>query len=127
MSWSTYTREARTELQRLYLGALTASVESQVERHRESRHRVRLRRAERRLAELRRLSSVEDPVETAAAAARPVTALTTVTAAWLASGAILAVCVVMNLEAAVTGLADLVLLALTLVWFMLAVACSPKT
>jgi hypothetical protein len=127
MSWSTYTREARTELQRLYLGALTASVESQVERHRGSRHRLRLRLAERRLAELRRLSSVDDVAETAPAAGRPVSALTTVTAAWLASGAILGLCVVRSLEPAVTGLADLVLLALTLVWFMLAVACLPKT
>jgi hypothetical protein len=125
MSWSTYTREARTELQRLYLGALTASVESQVERHRDSRHRLRLRRAERRLAELRRLGSADEVA--AAAASPPVAALTTVTAAWLVSGAILGLCVVMNLEAAVTGLADLVLLALTLVWFLLAVACSPKT
>jgi hypothetical protein len=125
MSWSTYTREARTELQRLYLGALTASVESQVERHRDSRHRLRLRRAERRLAELRRLGSADEVA--AAAASPPVAALTTVTAAWLMSGVILGLCVVMNLEAAVTGLADLVLLALTLVWFLLAVACSPKT
>jgi hypothetical protein len=157
MSRSTSTREARRELQRLYLGALTASVEGQVERHRAGGHRLRLLRAEQRLAELRRPASgnqavveraagaetpavtetpaaVETPavietpivIERSAAPARPLTELTAVTLAWLAAVAILGVCVAMNLDAAVTGLADLVLLALTLIWFLLAVACAAK-
>jgi hypothetical protein len=118
MSWSTYAREGRSEFNRVYVASLTASVENQVERHRAKGQRFRLRRAERRLAELRGQEATDTDL--------PVAALVTVTAAWLGSAAILALCVSLSLEPAVTGVADLSLLALTLLWFMLAVACSPK-
>jgi hypothetical protein len=65
-------------------------------------------------------------VETVGDDTRPTVALVTVTAAWLGSAVILALCLSLRLEPAVTGVADLSLLALTLVWFVLALACSPK-
>jgi hypothetical protein len=130
MTWSTYARDGRSEFNRVYVASLTASVESQVERHRAKRQRLRLRRAERRLAELRRIyvpaAEAETQGQALSEAQRPIAALVTVTAAWLGSAAILALCVSLQLEPAVTGVADLSLLALTLVWFVLAVACSPK-
>ena len=130
MSWSTYARDGRREFNRVYVASLTASVERQVEQHRAKQQRLRLRRAERRLAELKRVYAPEaETVPEARAAtdeARPVAALVTVTAAWLGSAAILALCVSLRLEPAVTGVADLSLLAVSLVWFVLAVACSPK-
>jgi hypothetical protein len=128
MSWSTHTREARGEFQRLYLGSLIAAVEERVELHRARGQRLRLRLAERRLAELRRVARLvaEPAVATAGDAARPVAALATVTAALLCSGAFLGLAVGLRLEPAVTAVADLALLVLTLVWFLLAVACSPR-
>jgi hypothetical protein len=130
MTWSTYARAGRSEFNRVFVASLTASVESQVERHRAKRHRLRLRRAERRLAELRHVGApgAEAAAQPQAAtdAARPIAAFVTATAAWFGSAAILALCLALHLEAAVTGVADLSLLMLTLLWFVLAVACSPK-
>jgi hypothetical protein len=131
MSWSSYARDGRSEFNRVYVASLTASVEGQVERHRAKRQRLRLRRAERRLAELKRVTvpsaEAETQREEATDETRPVAALVTVTLAWLGSAAILALCVSLQLEPAVTGVADLSLLALTVLWFVLAVACSPKS
>ncbi len=124
MSWSTHTREARSEFQRLYLTSLITAVERRVELHRERNQRVRLRLAERRLAELRRFAepgyaAVEEP-------ARPIAALATVTVALVCCGVFLGLAVGLRLEPGVTAIADLGLLALTLAWFLLAVACSPR-
>jgi hypothetical protein len=129
MSWSSYGREGRSEFNRLYVSSLIASVESQVERHRAKGQRLRLRRAERRLAELRQLPVPATAHQSQAEATddgRPVGVLRVATVAWLCSGAMLAVCVALRLEAGVTAVADLALLALTLMWFLLAVACSPR-
>src|SRR5690242_16141018 len=128
MSWSTHTREARSEFQRLYLTSLIAAVERRVERHRARRQLLRLRLAERRLAELRRVARLvaEPPAVRVEDVARPLTALATVTAALLCSGAFLGVAVGLSLDPGVTAIADLAVLALTLVWFLLAVACSPR-
>jgi hypothetical protein len=130
MTWSTYARAGRSEFNRVFVASLTASVESQVDRHRAKRHRLRLRRAERRLAELKRVSAPDakaaTQLQTATDATRPIAAFVTVTAAWFGSAAILALCLALHLEPAVTGVADLSLLTLTLLWFVLAVACSRK-
>jgi hypothetical protein len=124
MSWSTHTREARSEFQRLYVSSLIAAVEGRAARHRERNQRLRLRLAERRLAELRRVASPATALTEGAA--RPVAALATVTLALVCSGAFLGLAVGLRLEAGVTAVADLALLGLTLVWFLLAVACSPR-
>jgi hypothetical protein len=124
MSWSTHTREARSEFQRLYLTSLIAAVEGRAERHREQRQRLRLRLAERRLAELRRVA--EPGIALTDGAARPIATLATVTIALVCSGAFLGLAVGLRLEPNVTAVTDLALLALTLVWFLLAVACSPR-
>lgn len=128
MSWSTHTRAARGELHRLYVTSLIAAVEARVEQHRAQHQRLRLRLAERRLAELRRVAGHVVAGETAQAqtTAKPIAALATVTLALVCSGAFLGIAVGLDLEPAVAAIADLSLLALTLVWFLLAVACSPR-
>jgi len=123
VSWSTHTREARSEFHRLYLASLTAAVEARVERHRATHQRLRLRLAERRLAELRRAAGDAAEAQTAA---RPVAALATATLALVCSGAFLGLAIGLHLEPGVRAIADLSLLALTLLWFLLAVACSPR-
>jgi hypothetical protein len=125
MPWSTHTREARGEFRRLYLGALTSSLESQVAQYRAEGQRRKLRRAEERLVELRWLAGATD-AELAARPTRPVAAFVTVTLTWLACGAILGLCVAFQLDPAVRAVADLALLGVTVVWLPLAVACTPS-
>jgi hypothetical protein len=129
MRLSTHGPAGRAQFRRTILQSLIGSAEAEVELRRSRRQRLRARRAERRLDELRReLSALEDGYRRplarrwrrSAALGRAVGGL------WLA-GALL-----LGFEVAIDGvhsttviLGDVAMLVLSLVWFLLAVARVP--
>ena len=111
------------------LQSLIGTVEAEVELRRSQQQRLRTRRAERRLGELRQqLSALEDGYRPAARrrprSSRALVRL--VGAVWVVGAVLLAA------EVAVDGahstrvvVGDVVMLALSLIWFLLAVARVP--
>jgi hypothetical protein len=119
---------ARAEFRRTLLRSLIGTAEAEVELRRSRRQRVRARRAERRLDQLRRqLSALDDGPRTERSRwARSPALGRAVSVLWLA-GAVL-----LGAEIAVDGVhsttvivGDVVMLVLSLAWFLLAVARVP--
>jgi membrane-bound ClpP family serine protease len=128
MRLSAHGPTARREFRRTLLRSLIGSAEAEVELRRSRRQRLRTRRAERRLGELRRqLSALDDGLrpERSRWARSPVLGRV-VSILWVA-GAVL-----LGAEIAAEGVhstevvvGDVVMLALSLAWFLLAVARVP--
>jgi hypothetical protein len=129
MRLSTHGPAGRAQFRRTVLQSLIGSAEAEVELRRSRRQRMRARRAERRLDELRReLSALEDGYRRPLGHRWRRSAMLgrTVGVLWLA-GAVL-----LGLEVATGGVdsttvivGDVALLVLSVVWFLLAVARVP--
>jgi Flp pilus assembly protein TadB len=114
-----------SEFGRIYLQSLIGSAEEQVELHRHSRHRLRLRLADRRLRRLRgyeawRAAPVEAPADRP-----PRLALTLVSAAVLVVAALLGLVAAGPRNALAVAVVEVAGLVLVVWWFILAVACVP--
>jgi hypothetical protein len=112
-------------LGQIYLQSLIASADGRVELHRARGHRLRLRIATRRL---RKLQAYEEwrggPVETFDRRSLQV-ALLFVSVIWIVLAAMLAVVELEHGSASSVTILVVSLLALTVVWFRLAVLCVP--
>jgi hypothetical protein len=118
-------RSGRPEFGRVYLRSLIASAEERVELHRTRGHRIRLRVATRRL---RRLLAYENQRHLrigSARTAQPWLALALVSLVWAASLVLLAAFALRHASAPWMTAAELAMLTLTVLWFVLAVACVP--
>ena len=129
MRLSTHGPAGRAQFRRTVLQSLIGSAEAEVELRRSRRQRLRARRAERRLGELRReLSSLDGGYRTSAGGRwrRSAALGRAVGTLWLL-GAVL-----LGFEIAVDGVhsttvivGDVAMLVLSVVWFLLAVARVP--
>ena|SRR5439155_5855074 len=129
MRLSTHGPSGRTEFRRTILRSLIGTAEAEVELRRSQHQRIRARRAERRLDELQRqLSALESGYAKSAqnrwfrsaAAGRLVTVL------WLVGAGLLAFEIVVDgVHSTQVIVGDAVMLVLSLVWFLLAVARVP--
>jgi hypothetical protein len=127
MTSSAYAREGRVEFKRLLLESLISSTAAEVEQRRTRRQRLRARRAERRLAELQRLDQALAHGSTARLAwfRRPGAGYVVGTV-WVVGVVLLAAEIVMNgLHTRVTAVGDVVMLVVSLVWFLVTVAQIP--
>ena len=118
-------RSGRPEFGRVYLRSLIASAEERVELHRTRGHRIRLRVATRRL---RRLLAYENQRHVrigSARSARPKLALAVVSVVWVAALVLLAALELRDASAFWVTAVELPMLALIVLWFVLAVACVP--
>jgi hypothetical protein len=118
-------RSGRPEFGRVYLRSLIASAEERVELHRSRGHRIRLRVATRRL---RRLLAYENQRHVrigSARSARPRIALALVSVVWVAALVALATLELRHASAVWVTAVELPMLALVVLWFVLAVACVP--
>jgi hypothetical protein len=128
MRLSSHGPRARAEFRRLVVESQIGMTESELA-HRRSRHQwVRARRVERRLAELRALLRDLDGVERATTPSwlRSRFLGRVVSVVWLAGAALLAAELVRNgLHTVAATVGNLAMLALSLLWFVLAVARVP--
>ena len=118
-------RSGRPEFGRVYLRSLIASAEERVELHRSRGHRIRLRVATRRL---RRLLAYENQRHVrigSARSTRPKVALAAVSVVWVAALVLLAAVELRHASAFWVTVVELPVLALIVLWFVLAVACVP--
>jgi hypothetical protein len=118
-------RSGRPEFGRVYLRSLIASAEERVELHRSRGHRIRRRVATRRL---RRLLAYENQRHIRigpSAAGRPKIALAVTSFVWAAALALLAAVELRHASAVWVTAVELSMLALSVLWFVLAVACVP--
>ncbi len=118
-------RSGRPEFGRVYLRSLIASTEERVELHRSRGHRIRRRVATRRL---RRLLAYENQRHLrigSARSARPTIALAVASVIWLAALVLLAAVVLRDASTVWVTAVELPALALSVLWFVLAVACVP--
>ena len=118
-------RSGRPEFGRVYLRSLIASAEERVELHRTRGHRIRLRVATRRL---RRLLAYENQRHVRIGSARsgqPWISLALVSVVWVASLVLLGVLELRDASSLWMTAVELPMLALTVLWFVLAVACVP--
>jgi hypothetical protein len=128
MRLSTHGPSGRAEFRRTLLRSLIGSVETEVELRRSRRQRLRARRAERRLDDLRRqLTALEDGYRPDGVGwVRSATLGRVVSALWLVGAALLALEIAadgVNSTSVIAG--DVVMLLLSLAWFLLAVARVP--
>jgi hypothetical protein len=129
MRLSTHGPAGRAEFRRTILQSLIGTTEAEVELRRSRRQRLRARRAQRRLDDLReQLSALEHgyrrPVQhrwrRSAALGRAVGAL------WLVGAALLGLEVVVDgVHSTTVVVGDAAMLVLSVVWFLLAVARVP--
>jgi hypothetical protein len=124
MGYYDLAREARFEFRRVTVASLLASAERELDRHRAAGHRMRTRRAERRIRELRRsLVAPEGSVAPPQSGAGVVAAFT---ATWLVTVSGLAVAVVRFGLHGVTAVADVAMVAATVAWFAAIVLRAPR-
>jgi hypothetical protein len=131
MRLSTHGPAGRAQFRRTILQSLIGSAEAEVELRRSRRQRLRARRAERRLDELRReLSALEEGYR------RPLRHLwrrsaalgRTVGVLWLAGAVLLGAEIALDgVHSTTVIVGDVVMLMLSVVWFLLAVARVPVT
>ena len=119
----------RAEFRRLLLDSLIASATSELELHRSRHQRLRARSAERRLEELRRERRELDEDRFTRQSWRwargPIVGVV-VTVLWLFGAALLAAQIVVHgVHTQLTIVGDIVMLVLSLLWFLLAVARVP--
>ena len=131
MRLSTHGPSGRTEFRRTILRSLIGTAEAEVELRRSRRQRIRARRAERRLDDLhRQLSALEPgyPRSTGNRWFRSATAGRIASVLWLAGAGLLAFEIAGDgVHSTKVIVGDAVMLVLSLVWFLLAVARVPVT
>ncbi len=118
-------RSGRPEFGRVYLRSLIASAEERVEVHRTRGHRIRLHVATRRL---RKLLAYENQRHLRIGSVRhapPRLAVALVSVLWVAALALLVACEIRQATAFWTTVTEVSMLGLTVLWFVLAVACVP--
>jgi hypothetical protein len=124
MRLSSYGPRARAEFRRLVLESRIGVTEAELAARRSRRQRLRARRVERRLIDLRaRLRELdgEEPVAT-----RSWGPVYVVTAAWLAGAVLLGAELVRHgLHTVAATVGNIVMLALSLLWFAVVVARVP--
>lgn len=121
----------RAEFRRIVLDSLIASAASELEVRRSRRQRLRARSAERRLAELlyeRRVLDGDRYVPRPWKWVRAATTGYAVTIAWFVGAGLLGAQIVLHgVHSRLTIAGDIGMLALSLLWFLLAVARIPFT
>jgi hypothetical protein len=128
MRLSVHGPTARAEFRRTLLRSLIGSAEAEVELRRSRRQRLRARRAERRLDGLRReLSALDDGRRSARSRRAQSPALgRAVSVLWLAGAVLLGAEIAANgVHSTIVIVGDVAMLALSLAWFLLAVARVP--
>lgn len=118
-------RSGRPEFGRVYLRSLIASAEERVELHRTRGHRLRRRLATRRLRKLLAYENTRHTRIGATEAAPPRLALAVVSVLWLASIVLLGILKLDDARALWVSILEVPVLALAVLWFLLAVACVP--
>ena len=118
-------RSGRPEFGRVYLRSLIASAEERVELHRTRGHRIRLHVATRRLRKLLAYENQRHLRIGSARQAPPRLAVALVSILWVAALALLVACEIRQASAFWMTVAEVSMLTLTLLWFVLAVACVP--
>jgi hypothetical protein len=118
-------RSGRPEFGRVYLRSLIASAEERVELHRSRGHRIRLRVATRRLRKLLAYENQRHVRIGSARHAAPRFAVAVVSVLWVAALALLVALEYRHASDLWVTAVELSMLALTVLWFMLAVACVP--
>jgi hypothetical protein len=118
-------RSGRPEFGRVYLRSLIDSAEERVELHRTRGHRLRLHVATRRLRKLLAYENQRHLRIGSAHRTPPKLALGVVSVVWVAVLAALAALQLRHATALWMTVAELAMLALTVLWFVLAVACVP--
>jgi fatty acid desaturase len=127
--WPTRSRRSgRAEFTRIYLTSLTSSVEREVEAYRASRQRLRLAVAERRLRRLQRVAAARGLLSEEIGRQPPRVAFLAATVAVLCSAGLLVLSIATGGFAGTTlAIEELAALVLVVIWFVLAIACVPRT
>jgi len=118
-------RSGRPEFGRVYLRSLIASAEERVELHRLRGHRLRRWIATRRLRKLLAYENQRHRRIGAAERAQPRFAVAAVSVLWLAALVLLVTLKLHHAGALWVTAAEVSMLALSLLWFFLAVVCIP--
>ncbi|MGH3001211.1 MAG: hypothetical protein ACRDM1_00815 [Gaiellaceae bacterium] len=127
MTWPTRRRPSgHAEFTRIYLSSLTRSIEREVVSHRNYNRRLRLALAERRLRKIDAASFARGLHGEKPGRNRPRVALFVATVAVLCSLVILGTSIAADGPAVMVALSEVAMLALVVIWFVLAVACVPK-
>jgi hypothetical protein len=125
MAWPVRSPSPRAEFGRIYLRALVAAAKDRVELHRSKGHRLRLVLARRRLRKLLAYEA-ERNVPIGTSNGRPSRlALAVVSLAWIVLATLLAIAEVRAPGTSWVTILDVPTLALTVVWFWLAVTGLP--
>ncbi|MBA3841320.1 MAG: hypothetical protein H0X39_01635 [Actinobacteria bacterium] len=125
---STPRTSGRAAFTRLYLGSLIAAAEEEALAREQHRQRVRLRFARRRLRRIREIYATRERDVLSTTGARPIGAFSVATVAFLAVTVLLLGTISRHgLAGALPQIEEIGFLVLAMIWFALAVACTPET
>jgi hypothetical protein len=123
---ATTLRPPRAEFGWIYLQSLIATAEQRFESERARNHRLRAWRASRRLRELREYEARRH-LPPGSGQPPPRTALAVSSAALACAVLALGLMASVSSDGSVPVIADIALLALALIWFVLSVACAGRS
>jgi hypothetical protein len=117
----------RAAFTRLYLGSLIAAAEEEEIIRQQHGQRVRLRFARRRLERIREVYATRERTALATTRSRPVMAFSVATVAFASATALLLATISRyGLAGALPQVEEIGFLVLAMIWFALAVACTPE-